>query len=57
VIAKILRWSARILLGLLLLIVVAIAAFRLAAMAALAAPPRNNPKLRKLLARKPAWEK
>ena len=26
-------------------------------MAALAAPPRNNPKLRKLLARKPAWEK
>jgi len=26
-------------------------------MAALAAPPKNNPKLRKLLARKPAWEK
>jgi uncharacterized protein (DUF1778 family) len=26
-------------------------------MAALAAPPRNNRKLRKLLARKPAWEK
>ena len=26
-------------------------------MAALAAPPRNNPRLRKLLARKPAWEK
>jgi uncharacterized protein (DUF1778 family) len=26
-------------------------------MAALAAPPRNNPKLRKLLARKLAWEK
>jgi uncharacterized protein (DUF1778 family) len=24
-------------------------------MAALAAPPRNNPRLRKLLARKPAW--
>jgi uncharacterized protein (DUF1778 family) len=28
-----------------------------ASMAALAAPPRNNPKLRKLLARKPAWKK
>jgi uncharacterized protein (DUF1778 family) len=26
-------------------------------MAALAAPPKNNPKLRRLLARKPAWEK
>jgi uncharacterized protein (DUF1778 family) len=26
-------------------------------MAALAAPPRNNPKLRKLLARKPVWDK
>ena len=26
-------------------------------MAALATPPKNNPKLRKLLARKPAWEK
>ena len=26
-------------------------------MAALAASPRNNPRLRKLLARKPAWEK
>ena len=26
-------------------------------MAALAAPPKNNPRLRKLLARKPAWEK
>jgi uncharacterized protein (DUF1778 family) len=26
-------------------------------MAALDAPPKNNPKLRKLLARKPAWEK
>jgi uncharacterized protein (DUF1778 family) len=26
-------------------------------MVALAAPPKNNPKLRKLLARKPAWEK
>jgi uncharacterized protein (DUF1778 family) len=26
-------------------------------MAALAAPPRNNPKLRKLLARRPAWDK
>ncbi len=26
-------------------------------MAALAAPPKNNPKLRKLLARTPAWEK
>src|SRR6202140_6969 len=26
-------------------------------MTALAAPPKNNPKLRKLLARKPAWEK
>src|ERR1043166_3952156 len=26
-------------------------------MAALAAPPRSNPRLRKLLARKPAWEK
>jgi uncharacterized protein (DUF1778 family) len=26
-------------------------------MAALAAPPKNNPKLRTLLARKPAWEK
>jgi uncharacterized protein (DUF1778 family) len=25
--------------------------------AALAAPPRGNPRLRKLLARKPAWEK
>jgi uncharacterized protein (DUF1778 family) len=25
-------------------------------MVALAAPPRNNPKLRRLLARKPAWE-
>jgi uncharacterized protein (DUF1778 family) len=25
-------------------------------MAQLAAPPKNNPKLRKLLARKPAWE-
>jgi uncharacterized protein (DUF1778 family) len=25
--------------------------------AALAAPPKSNPKLRKLLARKPAWEK
>jgi uncharacterized protein (DUF1778 family) len=25
--------------------------------AALAAPPKNNPKLRGLLARKPAWEK
>jgi uncharacterized protein (DUF1778 family) len=25
--------------------------------AALAAPPKNNPKLQKLLARKPAWEK
>src|ERR1700686_3608565 len=26
-------------------------------MAALDAPPKRNPKLRKLLARKPAWEK
>lgn len=26
-------------------------------MAALATPPKNNPRLRKLLARKPAWEK
>ena len=26
-------------------------------MAALAAPPKNNPRLRKLLSRKPAWEK
>src|SRR5260221_5890926 len=26
-------------------------------LAALAAPPKSNPKLRKLLARKPAWEK
>jgi uncharacterized protein (DUF1778 family) len=26
-------------------------------MAALAPPPRDNPRLRKLLARKPAWEK
>ena len=26
-------------------------------MAALAAPPKSNPKLRKLLARKPAWDK
>jgi uncharacterized protein (DUF1778 family) len=26
-------------------------------MSALAAPPRSNPRLRKLLARKPAWEK
>jgi uncharacterized protein (DUF1778 family) len=26
-------------------------------MAALSAPPKNNAKLRKLLARKPAWEK
>ena len=26
-------------------------------MAALSAPPKNNSKLRKLLARKPAWEK
>jgi uncharacterized protein (DUF1778 family) len=26
-------------------------------MAALAAPRKNNPKLRRLLARKPAWEK
>jgi uncharacterized protein (DUF1778 family) len=26
-------------------------------MAALASPPKNNPRLRKLLARKPAWEK
>lgn len=26
-------------------------------MAALAAPPKANPKLRKLLARKPTWEK
>ena len=26
-------------------------------MSALAAPPKNNPRLRKLLARKPAWEK
>ncbi len=26
-------------------------------MAALAAPPRDNPRLRKLLARKPAWQK
>lgn len=26
-------------------------------LAALAAPPRSNPKLRKLLTRKPAWEK
>jgi uncharacterized protein (DUF1778 family) len=26
-------------------------------MEALAAPPRNNPRLRKLLARKPAWER
>jgi uncharacterized protein (DUF1778 family) len=25
-------------------------------MAALAAPPKNNPRLRQLLARKPAWE-
>ena len=25
-------------------------------MAELAAPPRNNPRLRKLLARKPAWK-
>ena len=26
-------------------------------MAVLSAPPKNNPRLRKLLARKPAWEK
>ena len=26
-------------------------------MAALAAPPKDNPRLRKLLARKPAWER
>ena len=26
-------------------------------MAALATPPKNNPRLRKLLSRKPAWEK
>jgi uncharacterized protein (DUF1778 family) len=26
-------------------------------MAALSTPPKNNPKLRKLLARKPAWDK
>ena len=26
-------------------------------MAALATPPRNNPRLRKLLARRPAWER
>jgi uncharacterized protein (DUF1778 family) len=26
-------------------------------MAALSAPPKNNPRLRKLLARKPVWEK
>jgi uncharacterized protein (DUF1778 family) len=26
-------------------------------MAALATPPKDNPRLRKLLARKPAWEK
>jgi uncharacterized protein (DUF1778 family) len=26
-------------------------------MSALAVPPKSNPKLRKLLARKPAWEK
>jgi uncharacterized protein (DUF1778 family) len=26
-------------------------------MAALASPPKSNPRLRKLLARKPAWEK
>jgi len=26
-------------------------------MAALAAPPRTNPRLRKLLARKPAWDR
>jgi len=26
-------------------------------MAALASPPKDNPSLRKLLARKPAWEK
>ena len=26
-------------------------------MAALSTPPKNNPKLRKLLARKPMWEK
>jgi uncharacterized protein (DUF1778 family) len=26
-------------------------------MAALARPPKSNPKLRKLLARKPAWDK
>jgi uncharacterized protein (DUF1778 family) len=26
-------------------------------MAALDAPPKNNPRLRKLLARKPAWER
>jgi len=26
-------------------------------MAALARPPRSNPRLRKLLARKPAWER
>jgi uncharacterized protein (DUF1778 family) len=26
-------------------------------MTALAAPPKNNPKLRRLLTRKPAWEK
>ncbi len=26
-------------------------------MAALEVPPKNNPKLRKLLARKPAWDK
>ena len=26
-------------------------------MAALSKPPKNNPRLRKLLARKPAWEK
>jgi uncharacterized protein (DUF1778 family) len=26
-------------------------------MGALATPPKNNPRLRKLLARKPAWER
>jgi uncharacterized protein (DUF1778 family) len=26
-------------------------------MAALSKPPKDNPRLRKLLARKPAWEK
>jgi uncharacterized protein (DUF1778 family) len=26
-------------------------------MAALAAPPKNNPRLRKLLTRRPAWDK